>query len=257
MTLDPAGTAKLNFYIIHDNNWNESEITFNNQPSFEKTLIHQKMIINPQTIFAPSDTWFIYSITDVIQQNVGSPLTLYVAFDKLYPDKAETISFHSKETFSSGKEPYLEIEFDSSIPLEKSVIVDVSDETSLNDNGGGCLIATATYGSELAPQVQQLRELRDNSLLQTESGRFFIESFNEIYYSLSPYIADLERENSVFREIVKIGITPMISSLSILNYVDMDSESTVLGYGIGIILLNLGMYFVAPAMILYKVKRIL
>jgi len=36
-----------------------------------------------------------------------------------------------------------------------------------DERGGGCLIATATFGSELAPQVQQLRELRDNSLLQT------------------------------------------------------------------------------------------
>ncbi len=35
--------------------------------------------------------------------------------------------------------------------------------------GGGCLIATATFGSELAPQVQQLRELRDGKLLQTNS----------------------------------------------------------------------------------------
>ncbi len=41
--------------------------------------------------------------------------------------------------------------------------------------GGGCLIATATYGTELAPQVQQLRELRDNHLLQTELGTSFIE----------------------------------------------------------------------------------
>jgi len=43
--------------------------------------------------------------------------------------------------------------------------------------GGGCLIATATYGSELAPQVQQLRELRDNSLLQTEAGTSFMNTF--------------------------------------------------------------------------------
>ncbi len=34
----------------------------------------------------------------------------------------------------------------------------------------------------------------------------------------------------------------MISSLSILNYVDMDSEDKVLGYGISLILLNIGMY---------------
>jgi len=116
--------------------------------------------------------------------------------------------------------------------------------------GGGCLIATATYGSELAPQVQLLRELRDNHLLNTEAGTSFINSFNEFYYSFSPYIADYERENPVFREIVKIAITPMITSLSILNYVDMNSESSVLGYGISLILLNIGMYVGIPAVVI-------
>ena len=128
-------------------------------------------------------------------------------------------------------------------------------DTNNSSKGGGCLIATATYGSELAPQVQQLRELRDNQLLNTESGTSFINSFNEVYYSFSPYIADYERENPVFKEIVKIVITPMISSLSILNYVDMDSESSVLGYGISLILLNVGMYFATPAIIILKIKK--
>jgi len=121
--------------------------------------------------------------------------------------------------------------------------------------GGGCLIATATYGSELAPQVQQLRELRDNSLLSTESGTNFINSFNDVYYSFSPYIADYERENPVFREMVKVAITPMITSLSILNFVNMDSESSVLGYGISLIILNVGMYFVAPAMLIVGISK--
>ncbi len=67
---------------------------------------------------------------------------------------------------------------------------------------GGCLIATATYGSELAPEVQKLREIRDNSLLSTESGTNFMNSFNEIYYSFSPIVADYERENPVFKEMV-------------------------------------------------------
>ncbi len=127
--------------------------------------------------------------------------------------------------------------------------------TIVDDNGGGCLIATATYGSEMAPQVQQLREIRDNSLLQTESGRYFMESFNQFYYSFSPTIADLERENPIFKEVVKLTITPLLSSLSLLNYVDMNSESEVLGYGISLILLNVGMYFVLPAIVIHRVRK--
>jgi len=122
-------------------------------------------------------------------------------------------------------------------------------------SGGGCLIATAAYGSELAPQVQFLREVRDNKLLHTESGTSFMGTFNDFYYSFSPTIADYERENPVFKEIVKLAITPMISSLSILNYVDMDSEAKVLGYGISLIILNLGMYFVAPAIVIVGIKK--
>jgi len=121
--------------------------------------------------------------------------------------------------------------------------------------GGGCLIATATYGSELAPQVQQLRELRDNKLLQTESGTSFMKTFNDFYYSFSPIIADYERENPVFKEMVKIVITPMISSLSILNYVDMDSEVEVLGYGISLILLNVAMYIGIPASVIIGIRN--
>jgi hypothetical protein len=131
----------------------------------------------------------------------------------------------------------------------------IPDNKSSEENGG-CLIATATYGSELAPQVQQLRELRDNSLLQTESGTAFMESFNQIYYSFSPIIADYERENPVFKEVVKVTLTPMLTSLSVLNYVDMDSESSVLGYGIGIILMNAGMYFGLPLFGILKLCQI-
>ena len=67
---------------------------------------------------------------------------------------------------------------------EQGVVVSTKPlESETTEEGGGCLIATATYGSELAPQVQQLRELRDNQLLQTESGTAFMSTFNDIYYS--------------------------------------------------------------------------
>lgn len=122
--------------------------------------------------------------------------------------------------------------------------------------GGGCLIATAAFGSELAPQVQLLRELRDNVVLGTHSGASFMATFNQFYYSFSPTISDWERQNPTFKEAVRITITPMLSTLSILNYVEIDSEQEMLGYGIGIILLNLGLYFVAPAIVILKIRSV-
>jgi hypothetical protein len=154
------------------------------------------------------------------------------------------------------------------IPLEKvNFVIEVGEasaqpdnqppETSNppTDNGGGCLIATAAYGSEMAPQVQQLRELRDNTILKTESGKSFMTSFNEFYYSFSPTIADYERENPVFKESMKVVLTPMLTSLSILDHVDIDSEQEMLGYGISLILLNIGMYAGIPVFGILKLYQ--
>jgi hypothetical protein len=119
---------------------------------------------------------------------------------------------------------------------------------------GGCLIATATYDSEMSQQVQQLRELRDNQLLQTISGTQFMAMFNDVYYSFSPIIADYERENPLFKEAVKLAITPMISSLSLME--NAKSESEILSIGISVIMLNLGMYLGVPAIVTVGIRKI-
>ena len=124
------------------------------------------------------------------------------------------------------------------------------------EEGGGCLIATAAYGSELAPQVQMLREIRDNQLMNTESGSAFMSTFNELYYTFSPTIADKERESPLFKEIVKAGLTPMLSTLAIMD--NAETESEVLGLGLSVIALNLGMYIGLPAfgiLRLYEIKK--
>jgi hypothetical protein len=139
----------------------------------------------------------------------------------------------------------------SPIPLET-----ITFTTMINDvSNGGCLIATATYGTELAPQVQLLRETRDRVLFSTNTGTTFMAGFNSIYYTFSPTISDWERQTPVFKELVKVILTPMLSTLSILNYVEIDAESEMLGYGIGIILLNLAMYFVIPSIIIVKLRK--
>ena len=122
------------------------------------------------------------------------------------------------------------------------------------EEGGGCLIATAAYGSELAPQVQMLREIRDNQLMNTESGSAFMTGFNELYYTFSPTIADMERESPVFKEIVKAGLTPMLSTLAIMD--NAETESEVLGLGLSVIALNLGMYIGLPAFGIIKVIQL-
>jgi hypothetical protein len=145
------------------------------------------------------------------------------------------------------------------IEKDGECVVDTSTQTEKvvaeekSSKGGGCLIATATYGSEMALEVQQLRELRDNQLLNTESGTAFMSTFNDVYYSFSPIIADYERENPYFKEAVKIAITPMISTLSLME--NAETESEVLGIGISVIMLNLGMYLAVPAIVIVGIRK--
>ena len=123
------------------------------------------------------------------------------------------------------------------------------------EENGGCLIATATYGSEMAPQVQLLREIRDNTLFSTSSGTSFMSGFNTLYYSFAPTIADLERGNPMFKEAVKTVITPMLSTLSIMSLADEGSEGEVLGLGISVIALNVGMYVGIPVFGILKLYQ--
>ncbi len=136
---------------------------------------------------------------------------------------------------------------------DKEIVDDI--QAASDTEGGGCLIATAAYGTELAPQVQFLREIRDNTVMSTEFGTAFMAGFNQLYYSFSPTIADMERENPLFQEVVRAFITPMISTLSIMTLAEDGSEVEVLGLGISVIALNLGMYIAAPALIGFKVHN--
>ena len=136
-----------------------------------------------------------------------------------------------------------------------SIGPNTGDSIKKEEEGGGCLIATAAFGSEMAPQVQLLREVRDGKVMTTQTGTTFMTGFNQFYYSFSPAIADYERENLAFKEAVKITLTPLLTSLTLLQYVDIDSESEMLGYGIGIILLNIGMYFAVPTIIIMNIRK--
>ena len=121
--------------------------------------------------------------------------------------------------------------------------------------GGGCLIATAAYGSELAPQIQFLREIRDNTLLSTDSGTSFMAGFNQFYYSFSPAIADLERESVVFRDAVRVAITPALYTLNIMTLADQGSDGSVIAFGLLAIAAMAGIYVAGPVLAVRAVGR--
>ena len=123
-----------------------------------------------------------------------------------------------------------------------------------SETGGGCLIATAAYGTEMAAEVQRLRELREGLVGGTAAGASFMGWFNDIYYSFSPAVADMQREHPVLKEAVRLAITPMVHSLSVMHHAD--SETSVLLLGISVILANAGMYAGVPALAVVCAARI-
>ena len=206
---------------------------------------------NPLTIFIDSPGKVIISVSNgeiatVLGETTSGEFTIYYD-DYDFIEGTMLIANHIND--------YTLKEWTDVSTFSKNGSTEPAKETTSvkTGNGGGCLIATATYGSELAPQVQQLRELRDNQLLQTESGTAFMTTFNDIYYSFSPIIADYERENPYFKEAVKLTITPMISSLSLME--NANSESEVLSIGISVIMLNIGMYLGAPAIVIIGIRK--
>jgi peptidyl-prolyl cis-trans isomerase B (cyclophilin B) len=178
--------------------------------------------------------------------------------------KFKEVVIHSGDKFYILTYTNSENNFEATMPKFEAALESFSTSATPVDLGpkpeeskpiGECAIATAAFGTELAPQVQALREIRQNVLFSTGSGTAFMAGFNDFYYSFSPTVADLERQSPLFREMIKITITPMLSTLSILQFVEIDSEQEMLGYGIGIILLNVAMYFVVPAIVIVKIKN--
>lgn len=78
-----------------------------------------------------------------------------------------------------------------------------------------CLIATATYGSEVASQVQFLRDFRDQQIMNTFAGSNFMTAFNTWYYSFSPAVAQYESASLSSRVLAKTALYPLIGILQI------------------------------------------
>ena len=279
---------KLGFSIEFPIGWNAQEIESTNPVIPDVAAVEQKAVGTPSSISILVENSNGRSLTEFLdewrnqylQSSIDEGNLEILSEEKTTINGLEavvsdvtgitsidngTVNIKYRETVIAGSDKFYKIsyasieeEFENNLEnYENSLntFTILSEPIDVSTDGGGCLIATAAFGSELAPQVQQLRETRDNVLLKTESGKAFLTSFNQFYYSFSPNIADWERQNSIFKQAVGLIITPLLTTLSILNYVDIDSEAEMIGYGVGVILLNVGIYFAVPAIIIHKLKR--
>ena len=129
----------------------------------------------------------------------------------------------------------------------------VSEKVSFEAVEKRCIIATVTYGSELAEEVQFLRGFREAIVYQTYAGSSFMVFFNSWYYSWSPYVADFIRQNQQIKPLIKALMYPLLGILhsAVLVYSAFNFNSEV-----GIILAGLvagsliGLVYIAPILMI-------
>ena len=134
------------------------------------------------------------------------------------------------------------------------------EETVPTTGGSRCLIATATYGSELQPQVQFLRNFRDNVVLRTFAGSAFMELFNSWYYSWSPPVAASIAPNPAFKAVMQVVLRPLLEILSLsaatFSFLSFNCEFAIIVAGLDASALIGLVYFTPPAaLILIAVAR--
>jgi hypothetical protein len=81
-----------------------------------------------------------------------------------------------------------------------------SSSSSGSGGSANCFIATAAYGSWLAPEVVTLREFRDRYLLTNAPGQAFVEW----YYRVSPRAAAFIAEHESLKIAARWGLTPVV-----------------------------------------------
>jgi hypothetical protein len=84
--------------------------------------------------------------------------------------------------------------------------------TATPTSTGWCFIATAAYGTAMAEEVQILREFRDRYLLTNSVGQRLVD----IYYSISPPIADFITEHPRLKPVVRVGLMPVVAMCSVV-----------------------------------------
>lgn len=134
----------------------------------------------------------------------------------IQPDKnaSAQLTFDVSPNATAGLKVVTVEGYDGTITHTTSILLMVSNSTSGPPSKSQCLIAASTIGSELSPEIELLREFRNN-IMKSQTGASFLTILNSWYYSFSPYVAKNVRDNLDAREVMRDILYPLIGSLAL------------------------------------------
>jgi hypothetical protein len=91
--------------------------------------------------------------------------------------------------------------------------------------GCGCFIATAAYGTPMAEEIQILREFRDEYLLTNTLGQALVD----LYYRVSPPIAEFITEHPNLKPIVRAGLSPVVAMSTLAVNTTLVEKTAIVG----------------------------
>lgn len=165
----------------------------------------------PQTLEL-TFTGTLQQITTTMTTSTTSSTTSSTTVESSTSESTTTTTSTSSSVTSTSSSESSSTGSTESSSSQTTASVATSSSTSY-PTGPTCLIATATYGSELAPEVQLLRNFRDHSIMKTQAGSQFMIAFNAWYYSFSPYVANYIANHLVERTVMKGVLYPLIGIL--------------------------------------------
>ncbi len=90
---------------------------------------------------------------------------------------------------------------------------------------GMCFIASAAYGTPVAEEVQILRGFRDEYLLTNTLGQGLVD----IYYGISPPIADFISDHPGLKPIVRAGLLPAVAMSTVVVSATVGEKMAMVG----------------------------
>jgi len=156
------------------------------------------------------------TITNSTTVTWGWVITTFFATYTSYPwtvSSTSTVMFYS--TSSTSTTMTTTVTSTSTSTTSTTVTTTTTATAEHTTTARRCIIASAAYGSDLAPPVQYLRDFRDQETLNTFAGAQFMKAFNAFYYSFSPALAEFISTTSPTLALTRALISPLIVSLQI------------------------------------------